>query len=255
MIFAVDIGNSNIVIALLNGQREVCVSGRMPSDRRKTEEEWIAELRSLLNIDQISLKDVEGVILSSVVPELTDVIGSAMLYLTEITPMIVSHKIKSDITIAMDYPEKVGCDLIVDAVAAAEEYSGILVIFDMGTATTCSVVDENRTYLGTIIMPGIKIAQDALTEKASQLPYISYEKPKNLIGKNTVESMQSGLIYGNAAMVDGLIERIESELHQQVTVIATGGIAGIVIPHCRKKIIYDADLLLKGLWHLFYKNQ
>ncbi len=143
---------------------------------------------------------------------------------------------------------------MVDAVAATEEYSGMIAIFDMGTATTCSVVDEKRSYLGTLIMPGIKISQDALTERTSQLPYIRFEKPKHMIGKNTIESMQSGLIYGNAAMVDGLIERLEAEVGGEMTVVATGGIAGIIVPFCRKKIIYEPDLLLKGLWYIYHKN-
>ena len=141
-----------------------------------------------------------------------------------------------------------------DAVAATEKYSGMIAIFDMGTATTCSVVDEKRSYLGTLIMPGIKISQDALTERTSQLPYIRFEKPKHMIGKNTIESMQSGLIYGNAAMVDGLIERLEAEVGGEMTVVATGGIAGIIVPFCRKKIIYEPDLLLKGLWYIYHKN-
>ena len=153
-----------------------------------------------------------------------------------------------------DHPASLGSDLVVDAVAATEEYSGMIAIFDMGTATTCSVVDEKRSYLGTLIMPGIKISQDALTERTSQLPYICFEKPKHMIGKNTIESMQSGLIYGNAAMVDGLIERLEAEVGGEMTVVATGGIAGIIVPFCRKKIIYEPDLLLKGLWYIYHKN-
>lgn len=167
---------------------------------------------------------------------------------------VVGRGIRTGIRIATDQPASLGSDLVVDAVAAVEEYSGKIVIFDMGTATTCSVVDERRSYLGTLIMPGVKISQDALTERTSQLPYIRFEKPKHMIGKNTIESMQSGLIYGNAAMVDGLIERLEEELGAGITVLATGGIAGVIVPFCRKKIIYDPDLLLKGLWYIYHKN-
>jgi type III pantothenate kinase len=255
MIFAVDIGNSNIVAALLDDKKEVQRLGRIASDRQKTKGELVTELKTLLCLDEMSISEIEGGIISSVVPELTGVVEEAILFLTGKQPIIVSHTMNTGIEIATDYPNKVGCDLIVDAVAAVAEHTGTLVIFDAGTATTCSVVDEKHTYLGTIIVPGIKVAEDALIEKTSQLPEISYETPRNLIGKNTVESMQSGLVYGNAAMIDGLIERIEQELQQPVTVIATGGIAGVVVPHCRHEIVYDADLLLKGLWYLFYKNQ
>lgn len=253
MIFAVDIGNSNIVVGLMDEQRKVHFSGRIRTDRNKTKEEFIVELKTLTDIYHISLENIQGVIISSVVPELTDVVKAGMELLTGHKVMIVGRGTKTGIKIATDQPASLGTDLVVDAVAAVEEYTGTLVIFDMGTATTCSVVDD-KTYLGTIIMPGIRISQDALTERTSQLPHVRFEKPKNMIGKNTIESMQSGLIYGNAAMVDGLIERIEHTLQKEVTVIATGGIADIIIPHCKKKIMSDENLLLKGLWYIFHKN-
>lgn len=161
--------------------------------------------------------------------------------MTGLTPLVVGHGIRTGIRIATDHPASLGSDLVVDAVAATEEYSGTIAIFDMGTATTCSVVDGRRSYLGTLIMPGVKISQDALTERTSQLPYIRFEKPKHMIGKNTIESMQGGLIYGNAAMVDGLIERIEEELGCGVTVLATGR-------HCRsdRAPLPEEDYLRSG---------
>jgi len=254
VIFAVDIGNSNIVIGLMDGQRHVCFSGRVRTDRQKTKEEFMIDIKTLLDIYHVSMEGVRGVIISSVVPEMTDIVYAGMKQLTGYKPLVIGMGIKTGIKIATDHPASLGSDLVVDAVAASEEYPGTLVIFDMGTATTCSVVDENRTYLGTMIMPGIRISQDALTERTSQLPYIRFEKPKRLIGRNTIESMQSGLIYGNAAMIDGLIERIEETLGKKVTAVATGGTAGIILPHCKKEIIYDPDLLLKGLWYIFHKN-
>lgn len=254
MIFAVDIGNSNIVVGLMDHRQHIKFSGRIRSDRQKTKEEFMIEMRTLMDIYHVSLEGLQGVIISSVVPELTDVVREGMALLTGICPMVVGMGIKTGIKIATDHPASLGCDLVVDAVAACESYEGPLVIFDMGTATTCSVVSEERAYLGTLIMPGVKISQDALSERASQLPHIRFEKPKHMIGRNTIDSMQSGLLYGNAAMIDGLIERIEEEMETKVTVLATGGIAGLIITYCRKKIIYDPDLLLKGLWHIFYKN-
>ncbi len=254
MIAAVDIGNSNIVIGLMDEQRQVHFSGRIRTDRQKTKEEFMIELKTLLEIYHMTLDDVQGVIISSVVPGLTDVVRKGMEQLTGLNPLVVGRGIRTGIRIVTDHPASLGSDLVVDAVAATEKYSGMIAIFDMGTATTCSVVDEKRSYLGTLIMPGIKISQDALTERTSQLPYIRFEKPKHMIGKNTIESMQSGLIYGNAAMVDGLIERLEAEVGGEMTVVATGGIAGIIVPFCRKKIIYEPDLLLKGLWYIYHKN-
>ncbi|MGN0205135.1 MAG: type III pantothenate kinase, partial [Coprococcus sp.] len=186
---------------------------------------------------------------------ITDVVKGGIELLTGITPMVVGQGIKTGIRIAIDRPAGLGTDLVVDAVAASEEYNGPLAIFDLGTATTCSVVDEQRSYLGTLIMPGVVISQEALTEKTSQLPHIRFEKPKHMIGKNTVESMQSGLLYGNAAMLDGLIDRVETELGRKVTVIVTGGIGSLIVPFCRHEMIYDPDLLLKGLWYIYYKNQ
>ncbi len=254
MIFAVDIGNSNIVIGLMDDSRKVVFSGRIQTDRQKTKEEFMIDLKTMLDIYEVSAEGVRGGIISSVVPALTDVVRDGMTMLTGVTPLVVGSGIKTGIKIATDHPASLGTDLVVDAVAAAEEYPGPLVVFDMGTATTCSVIDEKRVYLGTMIMPGIRISQDALTERTSQLPYIRFEKPKHIIGKNTIESMQSGLLYGNASVIDGLIERIEEELGRAVTALATGGIAGMILPYCRKKVIYDDTLLLRGLWYIYHKN-
>ncbi len=254
MICAIDIGNSNIVIGLMNSDREILFTGRIRSNRDQTTEQFFVEVKALFHAYEVSLKGLEGIILSSVVPYLTDVVRDAFIKLTGLTPYIVAHGTKTGIRIVTDQPASVGSDLIVDAVAACEAYKGPLAIFDLGTASTCSVIGDQRTYLGTLIMPGVRISQDALMEKAAQLPFFHLEKPKHLIGKNTIESMQSGLIYGNAAMIDGLIDRIEDELKAPVTVIATGGIASLIIPSCRHEIHYDKDLLLKGLWYLYQKN-
>ena len=198
-------------------------------------------VRTLLDIYHVRAEGADGVIISSVVPDLTDLVREGMAVLTGVKPLVVGQGIKTGIRIATDHPASLGSDLVVDAVAAAEEYPGPAAVFDLGTATTCSVIDRKRAYLGTLIMPGIGISQEALSERAAQLPHIRFERPKHLIGKNTVESMQSGLVYGNAAMIDGLIERIEEELHEKVTAIATGGAAKRIVPHCRREIVCDPD--------------
>ena len=259
MIFAVDIGNSNIVIAIMDDSRNVIEMRRIETEKQGSLHHFTDEIKNVFEIEEetilrkINLCDIEGVALSSVVPEVTENVSKAMELITGKKVLIVKNDIRTGIKIATDFPDKVGTDLIVDSVAAMMEYGGKIVIFDMGTATTCSVVDEG-TYLGTIIIPGVAISNEALVKGASQLPPIEFRAPKNLIGKNTIESMQSGIVYASAAMVDGLIQRVEVNIHAKVTVIATGGIAGLIVPYCEKKIIYEPDLLLKGLWYLYYKN-
>ena len=147
-----------------------------------------------------------------------------------------------------------GSDLIVNAVAALAEHPLPLIIIDMGTATTISVVDDKKNYIGGMILPGIRVSLDSLVNRTSQLQRISLEAPKRLIGKNTGECMKSGVIHGNAACIDGMIDRIEKELKKKATVVATGGLAGTIIPHCTHKIILDDALLLKGLLQIYQKN-
>lgn len=255
MIFTIDIGNSNIVIGLMDAEKNLVFSGRIRSDLQKTKEEFQKELQNLFHDTcPIMPSQAEGVILSSVVPMLTSIIRDAMANLTGRRPIVVGQDIATGLHIKMDHPKRVGTDLLVDAVAAASEHPGTIAIFDLGTATTCSIVDGNQTYQGTIIIPGVQISQKALSEKAAQLPHIRFDHPGRLIGKNTVESMQSGVIYGTAAMIDGLVERLEDELVEPITVIATGGIAGAIVPYCKRKVIYDPELLLKGLWYIYYKT-
>ena len=161
---------------------------------------------------------------------------------------------KTGMNIIMDNPKAVGSDMIVDAVAAIKEYPKPIIIIDMGTATTMSVVDKSGNYIGGVILPGLKVSLNSLSGKTAQLPYISLEEPGNVIGKNTIDCMRSGIIYGNVAQLDGLIDRMEAELGQKTSVVATGGLAKLIAPMCRHKIVYDDALLLKGLLILYRKN-
>ena len=163
--------------------------------------------------------------------------------------------VKTGLNILLDNPGEMGADRVADAVAALAQYPVPLVIVDMGTATTISVVDDKKHYIGGMILPGVQISLDALTSRASQLSGISIEEPKKIIGKNTVDCMKSGILYGNAAAVDGIIDRIEEELGQKVTVIATGGMSRKIVPHCKREMILDGDLLLKGLQIIYDKNK
>lgn len=257
MLCVVDIGNTNIVIALMKSSEQVCFSGRIITERNKKKDKFMQEVQEIFNKAAVGLSNIEGVIISSVVPEITEVVRSGMAELTGLSVLVMGTQMVTGLSIKMDNPDKVGSDLLVDAVAASEEYGENVVIFDLGTATTCSLV-KNGMYLGTIIIPGVGISQAALSDKAAQLPCISLEQVEenevHLMGKNTIESMMSGILHGNAAMIDGLIERIEEEEQCNVTVVATGGIAKAIVPYCKKKIILDNNLLLKGLWYIFQKN-
>ena len=169
--------------------------------------------------------------------------------------MILGPGVKTGLNIVLDNPGEMGADRVADAVAALAQYPVPLVIVDMGTATTISVLDDRKRYIGGMIMPGVRISLDALTARASQLSGISIEEPKRLIGRNTVDCMKSGILYGNAAAVDGIVDRIEEELGQKVTVIATGGMSRKIIPHCKREMILYCDLLLKGLQVIYDKNK
>lgn len=254
MILALDAGNTNIVIGCIENGKIMC-DGRLATDHKKTMEEYAIHFKMFLEMYEIDAKGFEGAIISSVVPPLTNALKQAVEKISGITPLIVGPGIKTGLNIKTDNPNLLGADLVVDAVAATKEYKAPLIIFDLGTATTCSVIDKNQNYLGGMIFPGVKVAADALSSNASQLPHISLEAPKNVIGRNTIDSMKSGVILGNAAMIDGVIERVEEELGEKATVIATGGLSKCIIEHCKKHIIYDNDLLIKGLWLLYCKNQ
>ena len=168
--------------------------------------------------------------------------------------MVLGPGVKTGLNIVMDNPGQLGADLVADAVAGLASYPVPLVVIDMGTATTISVVNSKKQYIGGMIMPGVRISLDALTARASQLSGISIDAPRHIIGKNTIECMKSGVLYSNAAALDGIIDRIEEELGEKTTVIATGGLAKKIGPHCRKEIILDEELLLKGLMLIYRKN-
>ncbi len=253
MILVLDIGNTNIVVGCLDEKQTYFVS-RLATDRNKTEDEYAIQLKNILELYDVTPTELAGSIISSVVPPITSAIKSATTKLIKKTPLIVGPGIKTGLNIKIDNPAQLGSDLVVDAVAALAEYKTPLIIIDMGTATTISVLNEQGHYLGGTIIPGVKISQEALTSRTSQLPSIALDAPPKVVGTNTIDCMKSGLVYGNASMIDGMIERINEELGAQATVVATGGLSKSIIPHCKQTIIYDDYLLLKGLRHLYYKN-
>ena len=254
MILAIDIGNTNIVVGCIDKEKIYFIE-RLSTVRTKTELEYAIDLKTVLDIYHIRRTDIEGCIISSVVPHITNVAKLAAEKILKKEVLVLGPGVKTGLNIMLDNPGEMGADRVADAVAALTYYPVPLVIVDMGTATTVSVVDEKKRYLGGMILPGVRVSLDALTSRASQLSGISIEEPKKLIGKNTVDCMKSGILYGNAAAVDGIIDRIEEELGKKVTAIATGGMSGKIIPHCKRKIIQDEDLLLKGLLIIYEKNK
>ncbi len=253
MILAIDIGNTNLVIGCIEGE-QICFEERLSTNISKTELEYVVDFITILNLHQIEKESITGCIVASVVPPLNTVVKSAVEKLLHISPIFVGPGVKTGLNIAIDNPASVGADLIVNAVAGLKEYGAPLVMIDMGTATTITVLDEKKNYIGGIILPGLKVSLEALVNGTSQLPRISLEAPKKVIARNTVDSMKSGMVIGQAAEMDGLIDRIWEELQMETPVVASGGLAGFIVPHCRKKIILDNELTMKGLGYIYRKN-
>ena len=254
MILAIDMGNTNIVIGGIDEKQTYFIE-RVTTDKNRTATEYAMSFKNILEICGCHPTEIEGAILSSVVPPLNNTILTAVEKITGIRPMLVGSGIKTGMNILMDNPKTVGSDQIVDAVAASHEHPVPLIVIDMGTATTMCVVDRNKNYIGGIILPGLKVSLDSLSSKTAQLPFISLETPERVIGKNTIDCMRAGIIYGNVDMIDGIIDRMEVELGEPATIVATGGLARLITPMCRHHIICDDALLLKGLLILYRKNQ
>ena len=254
MLLAIDIGNTNIVIGGIEDD-QIRFEARIATDHIKTSDQYGVEIKNLLDFFGVPLSQVEDCIISSVVPPVFNSVRTGLVKLTGLTPMVVGPGIKTGLNIRMDDPSSVGSDRIVIAVAALQQYAPPLTLVDMGTATTIEVVDCGNTYLGGCIIPGVRVSAEALSSHASQLPGIQLDKPRRVIGKNTVECMRSGIMYGAAAMLDGMLDRIEEELGKPTTVVGTGGIAQFVVPLCKREIKLEKNLLLKGLNLLYKKNK
>lgn len=253
MILAIDIGNTNIVVGGFDEDRIIFVE-RMSTDASKTELEYVTQFHVLSQIYNVKKESITGAIISSVVPPLNIIISSAIKKYAGIEPMIVGPGIKTGINIFMDNPGTVGADLIVNAVAGLQKYGFPLILIDMGTATTISVIDNKKNYIGGSIMPGVNVSLESLVNSTSQLPKIALEKPLRVVGKNTVECMKSGIVMGQAASIDGMIDRIWQELGYETQIVATGGLANVIVPNCIHRITVDDALTLSGLKIIYEKN-
>lgn len=254
MILTIDIGNTNTVLGCWQGEKLI-LTVRLHTNRDQTADEYCLLVAGLLKNRGIAPGEISGGILSSVVPELRKVMKDAMELMTGRGFLCVGAGLKTGLNIRMDNPAQLGADLVVDAVAALAKYPPPLAIFDMGTATTMSVIDETGAYLGGMIIPGLRLSVDALSARAAQLPYIPLGPPERFIGSNTIDCMQSGAVYGSALMIDGLIRRTGEELGRPVTAVATGGLMAVVHPFCREPLHYDENLMLEGLYLLYKKNR
>ena len=254
MLLVLDVGNTNITIGVFEGERLALVS-RMSTELSKMEDQYAIELCNILDLYKVDSRAFSGAVLSSVVPSLDRALCHAVEKVTGVRPMQVRPGIKTGLNIRIDNPNQLGADLLVGAVAAVEQYGAPCIVWDLGTATTVSVVDKDGAFRGGAIMAGVYTALDSLASRASLLPRIGMDVPERCIGRNTVECMQSGTVFGTAAMIDGMCARIEEELGYSARVIVTGGLGREVSSVCRCEMTYAPDLLLDGLRFIYEKNK
>lgn len=254
LILAIDIGNTNIVLGGFIGD-ELTFVARIATNPLKTEDEYATKIKSVLALYNVDKKEIKGSIISSVVPPLNIAVKRAVEIAYNVKPIMVDPGIKTGINIRSESPQTVGADLICACVAAHFIYGSPSLVVDMGTATKILLLDKSGAFIGASIIPGVNIALKALSGGTAQLPQISLEAPKSVIGKNTTDCMRSGVVFGNAAMIDGMIERYCEEFGEELPVIATGGLSSTIVPHCKHSIKCDSDLVLKGLLILYNKNK
>ncbi len=256
MILALDCGNTSITVGFVDEARCVLQKFTLPTDMHETEFGYAAKIEQITKLLGIDISNVEGCAISSVVPPVTDALYRAMKLLTKKEIFIVGAGVKTGLHICINDPGTLAADLVTSAVAAKEEYSTPCIIVDMGSATTVTVLDGSKRFVGGAIYPGVAISLTSLAEKTALLPHIELSVPKSSVGLNTVECMKAGMVYGTAGAVDGIIDSMSSELGLlEPTVVATGGVSGMILPYMRNKAILDEDLMLKGLRIIWDKNK
>lgn len=254
MLFAIDVGNTNIVLGMYK-EGHWAKTWRISTDQKRTVDEYYAIISSLVRDTHFTPQDVEGVVVTNVVPPIQGTIEAVAVRLFGREPLVVGAGVRTGMKIRTDNPREVGSDRIVNAVAALHLYGAPVIVVDFGTATTFDVLSPQGDYLGGAIAPGIVISAEALFLRASKLSRVELERPKHAIGKNTVDSMQSGLIFGYAALVEGMVARLQSELGSPCKVIATGGLARVI---AQETTVFDAindNLTLEGLRLIFELNK
>jgi len=256
MLLAIDVGNTTTSIGLFGHDKTLQFLASLDTDSRKTADQISVDLMNLFALYRFDYHQVTGSILSSVVPPMNFMMEKALYRLLGHAPMVVGPGVKTGLNIRMEVQTQVGADIVADAVAALEKYPAPIVTVDMGTAITFGVISEGRNYEGGLLLPGVTVSLEALSRRAAQLPDISLQYPKALIGKNTEDCMRSGIVYGTAGMIDGIIDRIRDQFSgKKLTVVATGGSASVIIRYCRNEIIYDKYLLMDGLLAIYQRNK
>lgn len=253
MILTIDVGNTHTIIGVYDND-ELIFTARMSTDRQKTRDEYAVSIRSILSLSDKVGGEVEGAIISSVVPQVSGLLDGAIKRLFDCKVFIVGPGVKTGLNIKIDNPAQLGADLVCVSVAAQKKYPLPSIVFDLGTATTISALNKNGEMVGGSILTGVNTALNALAQGTAQLPQISLEGEVGVIGSNTIDCMRSGAVLGNACMIDGMIARYKEILGEDTTVIATGGLSKVIAPHCREEIIIDETLLLDGLYTIFKKN-
>lgn len=256
MLLAIDVGNSTTSVGLFDKDKNLCFMASLDTDSRKTADQISVDLMNLFTLYHYHYSEVTGAILCSVVPPLNFMMEKALTRLLGKPPMVVGPGVKTGLNIRLTNQSQVGADIVADAVAALEKFKAPIITIDMGTATTVGVISDGRTYEGGMLLPGVNVSLEALSRRAAQLPDISLQHPKTLIGKNTEDCMRSGIVYGTAGMLDGIIDRIREQFPgKEVSVVATGGNAPVIVKYTRNKIVYDKYLLMDGLWTIYQKNK
>lgn len=253
MLLVVDIGNTNVVFGLYDGET-LAHTMRVSTVRTRTDDEYGVLLLQLLALRGVPVKAIDAAILASVVPPLTDVIADAIRHAFAREPVVVGPGTKTGIPVLYENPREVGADRIVNAVAAYERVRGPVIVVDLGTATTFDCISPKGEYLGGVIVPGLRVSLDALLTQAAKLHTIELAAPPRVLGRNTTHALQSGMILGHASLIDGMIERLETELEYPSAVIGTGGLAVLVGKHSRRMQQVDPNLTLEGLRILHDRN-
>lgn len=254
MILVMDIGNTNIVLGIYE-QGELAYHWRLETGSRKTEDEFGMQIKALLNDAGLGFDAINGIIMSSVVPPIMFSLERMCQKYFHLAPLVVGPGVKTGLNIKYDNPKEVGADRIVNAIAAIHEYGAPLIIVDFGTATTYCYIDEHEQYMGGAIAPGIGISTEALYNRASKLPRIEILQPSNVVGKNTVAAMQSGIVYGYVGQAEGIVSRMKAQSRKKPKVIATGGMASLIANESSVIDKVDPFLTLKGLYLIYKRNQ
>lgn len=254
MLLCTDVGNTNIKFALYQGDKQL-VKLRFSTNLGQTPDDFAVKLYSIFQINSIDTTKINGSIISSVVPRVTYPLVEAIENVANIKSIVIGPGVKTGLDLRIDNPATLGADLVAMCVAVKELYSCPAIVIGLGTATTIVYMNENKAYCGGAILPGVSISLDALTNNGALLPSVDITCPKNVVGTNTEDCISSGIVYGTACTIDGMINKIQQEKGQKCTVIATGGLASTIIKHCQNKIILNDDLILDGLRIIYKKNK